>query len=112
MPETVHYRKKWQIALEQIDLALEGGVPHRAVVADSWYGNVPEFRKELAEREERYVVGVYSDTEVFLDARVLLEAQARKRRIGRPRKYPLVIEMDPPPIKVSELGASVAEDDW
>jgi len=112
MPETVHYRKKWQIALEQIDLALEEGVPHRAVVADSWYGNVSEFRKELAERGEGYVVGVYSDTEVFLDPPVLLEAQPRKRRRGRPQKYPRVIETNPPPVKVSELGTSVGEDDW
>ena len=112
MPETVHYRKKWQIALEQIDLALEEGVAHRAVVTDSWYGNVPEFRKELAERGERYVVGVYSDTAVFLDPPVLLEAQPRKQRRGRPRKYPRVIETNPPPVKVSELGTSVVEDDW
>jgi len=112
MPETAHYRKKWQIALEQIDLALEERVPHRAVVADSWYGNVPEFRKELDERKEKYVVGVYSDTEVFLDPPVIVDAQPRKRKRGRPRKYPKVIETNPPPVKVSELGKTVGEDEW
>ena len=43
MPETSHHREKWRMALELIDLAREAGVPHRGVVADSWYGNVVEF---------------------------------------------------------------------
>lgn len=112
MPDTVRYREKWQIALEQIDLACKEGVPHRAVVADGWYGNVPEFRKGLDERGERYVVGVYSDTEVFLDPPVFVEPQPRKRGRGRPRKYPRLIETHPPPVKASTLGAKVTEDEW
>jgi len=112
MPETAHYREKWQIALEQIDLARQEGVPHRAVVADCWYGNVTEFREGLADRGEHYVVGVYSDTEVFLDPPVFVEPQPKRRRRGRPRKYPRLIETNPPPVKVSELGARVTEEEW
>ncbi|MBW2145430.1 MAG: transposase [Deltaproteobacteria bacterium] len=51
-PQGARYREKWQIVLEHIDLARQDGVPHRAVVADAWYGNVAEFRKGLAERGE------------------------------------------------------------
>jgi len=112
MPETARYREKWRIALEQIDLARAEGVPHRAVIADAWYGSIPEFRRDLAEREEHYVVGIYSDTEVFLDSPVFIEPQPQKRRRGRPRKHPKLIETNPPPVKVCELGALIAENDW
>ena len=112
IPDTMRYREKWQIALEQIDLARKEGVPHRAVVADGWYGHMPDFRKALDERAERYVVGVYSDTEVFLDPPVFVEPQPKKRGRGRPRKYPRLIETNPAPVKVSTLGAKVAQDDW
>lgn len=112
MPETVRYREKWQIALEQIDLAQQEGVPHRAVIADAWYGNIPAFRKGLVERGERYVVGIYSDTEIFLDPPIFVEPQPKKRRRGRPRKHPRLIETNPPPVKVSALGATVEEEVW
>lgn len=112
MPSTAHYREKWLIALEQIDLAGNEAVPHRAVLADSWYGNMAAFRQALDDRHERYVVGVYSNTEVFLDTPVFLKPQPRKRKRGRPQKYPKLIERNPKPVKVSELGAQVREEDW
>lgn len=112
MPDTARYREKWKIALEQIDLARAEGVAHRAVIADAWYGNIPEFRRELTGRGEHYVVGIYSDTEVFLDSPVFIEPQPLKRGRGRPRKHPKLIEANPPPVKVSELGAQVQKDEW
>lgn len=112
IPETAHYREKWKIALEQIDLARTEGVPHRAVLADSWYGSIPDFRKNLAKRGEHYVVGIYSDTEVFIDSPVFIEPQPKKRKRGRPRKYPKLVETNPPPVQASELGALITEDEW
>jgi hypothetical protein len=112
MPETTHYREKWQIALDQIDRAGLDGAPHRAVVADGWYGNLPDFRKGLSERNKSYVVGIYSHTEVFLDPPVFVEPQPRKRGRGRPRKRPRLIETNPPPVKLSTLGEKIAEQDW
>ena len=38
MPEVAYYREKRQRASDLIDLAGTNGVPHRAVVADCWYG--------------------------------------------------------------------------
>jgi SRSO17 transposase len=61
MPDNVHHKEKWRMALEQIDLARADGALYRAIVADSWYGNIPEFRQGLDERQEFYVVGVYSN---------------------------------------------------
>ncbi len=112
MPDTVHYQSKWQMALEQIDLAKTDEVPHRAVVADSWYGNIPDFRKGLVERNENYVVGIHSDTEVFLEHPAFEFASPNVGKGGRPRKHPKVLKVTPEPIKVSEIGGKIADDAW
>ena len=80
MREDVHYSEKWQIALKLIDLAIADGVSHRAVVADSWYGNIMEFRGGLDERKKRYVVGIHSDTLVFLESRVFEEPDSQEKQ--------------------------------
>jgi SRSO17 transposase len=110
MPKTGRYREKWRIALGQIEMARSHRIPHRAVVADSWYGHIPEFREGLAENEETYVVGVYSDTEVFLEPPVI--EMAAPKKTGRPRKRPLVISTNPKPVKLSEIGTKVSEEAW
>jgi SRSO17 transposase len=112
MPVDVHYREKWQIALNLIDQARNAGAPYRAVVADSWYGNITEFRQGLDDRQERYVVGVYSDTQVFLESPVFVQPDPQEKKRGRKRKNPKLIETNSLPVKVSELGKSVAEGDW
>jgi SRSO17 transposase len=112
MPEDVHYREKWQMALALIDLAEADGVPHRAVVADSWYGNVVEFRRGLDERKKKYVVGIHSDTLVFLESPLFEEPNSQEKQPGRPRKYPKLAKTIPLPVKVSELGKWVKEEDW
>jgi SRSO17 transposase len=112
MPTDVHYQEKWQMALNLIDQARYSGAPHRAVVADSWYGNITEFRQGLDNRQERYVVGVYSDTQVFLESPVFVQPDPQEKKRGRKRKNPKLIETNPLPVKVSDLGKSVAEGDW
>jgi len=112
MPEEAHYREKWQMALDLIDLARTNGIPHRAVVADSWYGNVTEFRQGLDDRHARYVVGIHSDTAVFLESPVFVEPNPTQKKRGRPRKYPKLEETNPLPVKVSDLGKCVDEGDW
>jgi SRSO17 transposase len=112
MPDTARYKEKWRMALEQIDLASANGVPHRAVVTDSWYGNIPEFRRGLVDRGKCYVVGVYSNTEVFLETPVIEFAPPKEKKRGRPRKRPQVVKVSPEPVKVSELGEKVEEDAW
>lgn len=71
-----------------------------------------EFRKGLDERQERYVVGVYSDTEVFLEPPVFEEPRPTNPKRGRPRKHPRLIETNPSSIEVSKLGDTLKEDDW
>ena len=58
VPEEVEFRKKPEIALSLADLSREWGVPFGFVVADSGYGDNPEFLKGLQKRGVSYVVAV------------------------------------------------------
>ena len=91
MPGSAHYRPKWRIALDLVDLARKDNVPHRAVLADGWYGNIPEFRQELDDHNESYILGIYSNTLVFLEAPVLEVAPVKEHKRGRPRVRPKVM---------------------
>lgn len=112
MPTYAHHLEKWKMVLDLIDIAKDDKVPHRAVVADSWYGSIPDFRLGLAERDEKFVVGVHQDQRVFLEAPIFEMPQPKKRGPGRPRKYPTLIETKPKPVMVSYLGKKVDEDSW
>jgi SRSO17 transposase len=112
MPADVHHQAKWQMALDLIDQARSDDVPHRAVVADSWYGDITDFRQGLDDRQERYIVGIYADTQVFLESPIFVQPDPQEKKRGRKRKYPKLIETNPFPAKISELGKCVAEGDW
>jgi len=112
MPEPVRYRPKWRIALELLDEGAAGHVPHWAVVADSWYGNIPEFRQELVRRGERYILGVYANTPVFLESPTAEHVPQSDHKLGRPRKKAKVLAVSPEPVKVSAVGAAIADDAW
>jgi SRSO17 transposase len=112
MPDSIHYRPKWRIALELLDKAISRQVPHWAVIADAWYGDIPEFRQELVRRGERYMLGVHSDTRIFLELPAVEYALQTERKRGRPRKKPEVVAVSPKPIKVCAVGASLADDAW
>ena len=43
IPDSVVYRSKWQIALEQVQHAIGNGVRFDWLVFDEWYGGKPEF---------------------------------------------------------------------
>lgn len=112
MPESAHYRPKWRIALDLVDLARKEKVPHRAVLADGWYGNIPEFRQELGSHGEDYVLGVYSNTQVFLEPPILEIAQVKERKRGRPRIHPDIVTVNPKPVTLSTLGGDIADNAW
>lgn len=55
IPDTVVYRPKWQIALEQLDRAQAHGVPFDWLTFDEEYGKCPGFTAGLDERQRRFV---------------------------------------------------------
>lgn len=62
IPETVVYRPKWKIALEQLRRAKDKGVPMRYTTADETYGGCAEFREGAAHLGLIYVVEVPRST--------------------------------------------------
>jgi SRSO17 transposase len=87
VPETVAYRPKWRIALDEIDRVLASGARFGRVLADAEYGRATEFRAGLAERQLPYAVGVLPAQRVY-PADVTLAFPAREPT-GRPRKHPV-----------------------
>jgi len=71
-----------------------------------------EFRQGLDERKKRYIVGIRSDTSVFLESPLFEGPDSQEKKPGRPRKYPKLAEANPLPVKVAELGKCVEEEDW
>jgi SRSO17 transposase len=55
IPDTVVYRPKWQIALEQYDRAVANGVRFAWLTFDENYSNKPELLRGLQRRGQRYV---------------------------------------------------------
>jgi SRSO17 transposase len=55
IPEDLVYRPKWQIALEEVDRALENKVSLDWLTFDEGYGQAPEFVRGLDDRNLRFV---------------------------------------------------------
>jgi SRSO17 transposase len=59
VPDEVGFQPNWQLALELIDQAWEGGLTKPPVVlADAAYGEVTAFRQALEARDLAYAVGI------------------------------------------------------
>jgi SRSO17 transposase len=65
VPDTLAFRPKWQIALEQITQLTREGVPAAPVVADAGYGVATAFREALAAQGIPYIVGTSAETTVW-----------------------------------------------
>lgn len=76
VPPAVMFRRKWEIALDEIDRLIAAGVPQGIVLSDAGYGTITEFRLGLTARGLTYAVGVLPEQGVAL---VQEEAPARWR---------------------------------
>jgi SRSO17 transposase len=104
VPDDVQFRKKWEIALDQIDDALAWGVRKHTVLADAGYGDAAEFRDGLTERELTYVVGVSSGHTVWPPG---AEPRPPARVPGRPgRPKTRARDDDYEPVSIAELAAT------
>lgn len=65
VPDSVVYRSKWQIALEQVDRARGNGVRFDWLTFDEWYGGKPDFLAGLDARGLLYACEVPPDLPCF-----------------------------------------------
>lgn len=87
LPENVSYQPKWQMALTMLRRARANGLLG-TVLADSLFGSVTEFRRQLAEEGWQYCVGVDSTLKVIAADTDLGPVPAYCGR-GQPPKRPL-----------------------
>ncbi len=111
VPLDLSFRKKPQIALELLGRAREKSVPHACVGADSGYGKVRSFRKQLREWNEPYILGVRpKDLRVIPESTPLESVEDVSGR-GRPPTEPRYPE-DVTPQSPEEIAESLSDEDW
>lgn len=85
IPEALPFRKKWEIALEQIDQLMAEQLPLAPIVADGGYGAATAFRDALRDRGVPYAVGIPGETSVWPPGQEPLAPAPYSGR-GRPAK--------------------------
>jgi len=110
VPERIEFHTKPQIALEQIQKAVEVGVHRGVVLADAAYGNDTEFRTGLGQLELSYVVGVQSSMTVWAPGTNPLRPR-RWSGTGRPPRL-LRRDRQHQPLSVKELALALGNAVW
>lgn len=111
LPPGTVYRTKTELALEEIDQALAWGLPSLPVVADSAYGNDFGFRQALRERHLQYAVQVEPTTVVWTEDPNLPVPAPKKKKRGRPRRYPPP-EALPRPESLEKVAQTLPASAW
>ena len=107
IPDTVVYRSKWQIALEQLDRARGNGVRLAWLTFDEGYGGKPPFLRELDRRGQNYVGEVPASFRVWTKPPAVLyrEHTGAQAHLGRPRKLPRLKVKNNPTVEVRNVAA-------
>src|SRR5580658_1182599 len=111
VPESIEFQTKPEIALQQIQQALEQKVPVGVVLADAGYGNGTPFRAALTQLGLQYVVGIESSTTVWKPGQQPLPAAPRKPGRGAPPKR-LRRSADHQPISAKQLALGLPSSAW
>jgi len=111
VPPEVEFRTKGAIALEQIQQAITGGLPHGVVLADAAYGTEAAWRDQLTAWGLRYAVGVREHTRVWYGRHRPAPMPAASPRGGRPRTR-VVIDEKHAPLTVLEVAQRLPARRW
>lgn len=107
IPDTVVYRSKWQIAVEQVDRARGNGVRFAWLTFDEGYGGKPPFLRELDRRGQNYVGEIPQSFRVWTKPPQVLyrEHEGTEACLGRPRKLPRLKVKTNPTVEVRNAAA-------
>jgi len=110
IPEEIQFQTKPQIALAQIQKAVEEEVARGVVVADAGYGVDGRFRAGITELGLEYAVGVQSSLTVWAPGTEPLPPSPRKQ-MGRPASL-LRRDKDHQPVSARQLASDVPVKEW
>lgn len=65
IPDSVVFREKWKIALDEVGRLRKAGVRFGTVLADAGYGHCTEFRRALSSEGLLWALGVQSTQQVY-----------------------------------------------
>jgi len=101
IPEAVVFKTKPEIAFDQIQQAVDHGVPKGVVLADAGYGVDTQFRTNVSSLGLQYVVGIQSTATVWEPGHMPEKAKKRLRR-----------NEDYPPVSVKQIALSLPPSAW
>lgn len=78
------FKTKPQLALEMIDSAIANGIVFGTVAGDGFYGNTPQFIRDLQERQLKFMLDIHMDQMVYLQDP---EPFLPRRKNGRGPKF-------------------------
>jgi SRSO17 transposase len=104
IPETVVYRPKWQIALEQYRRAVANGVRFAWLTFDEGYGRIGDFLRELDNTGQNYVAELPVDFMAWTRRpEVLYRQHRRDKKPGRKKRYPRLKVKNNPRVQVRNI---------
>jgi len=112
VPEELEFKTKPQLAIDMLDeIQKEDMVPFKYIVADSIYGNSPEFIDAVGKIVgTTYFVSVPSDTLCWLETPITIEKQYKYK--GEIRSKLVVENTEKKPISISSLAKSINDYFW
>lgn len=110
VPETISFKTKPEIALEQIDAACKAGLPRGVVLMDAGYGCNTKLRTAISALALRYVAGILPNTSVWAPGTEPLPPK-KWSGCGRP---PKLIRRDGKhrPLSVKQLALGLPKRAW
>jgi SRSO17 transposase len=105
VPDETCFLRKWEISLAQIDRALAWGVRRHVVLADAGYGEITEFRDELASRGLEYLVAIPGEPVVWTPESNLAIPPKESRKGPARTRY---MDLSHPPISVRAVSRTLS----
>jgi SRSO17 transposase len=110
VPAEITFQTKPEIALDQIRVAAEAGLPRGVILMDAGYGSDTQLRTGVTALGFSYMAGILSNTSVWAQGRAPLPPKPWSGR-GRPPKL-MRRDGEHPPTSVKALALALAQKAW
>lgn len=107
--DRLEHKKKAELALEMVQSAREKGLSYHWIGADAFYGEHPEFVRQLDQAGETFMVDVHCDQTIYLeDPHPYLPEHQSERRGRKPKR----LKTDVRSTTVAQWANSQPESSW